>query len=149
MSVVIETPNSPRSRKQANWEKYGWIYMRISGPLLVVLIFVHLISNLVVPDGGIKAIDFAFVAGKWAAPFWQWWDLAMLWLAMLHGTNGMRTIINDYTEHEGIRKTLVFSLWGVCAALILLGTLVIFTFDPCPVGSPADLLPSFCPAAIQ
>jgi succinate dehydrogenase / fumarate reductase membrane anchor subunit len=123
--------------------------MRISGPLLVVLIFVHLISNLVVPDGGIKAIDFAFVAGKWAAPFWQWWDLAMLWLAMLHGTNGMRTIINDYTEHEGIRKTLVFSLWGVCAALILLGTLVIFTFDPCPVGSPADLLPSFCPAVIQ
>ena len=149
MSVTIEVPNSPRSRKAANWEKYGWIYMRISGPLLIVLIFVHLISNLIVPDGGIKAIDFAFVAGKWAAPFWQWWDLAMLWLAMLHGTNGMRTVINDYTEHEGIRKTLVFSLWGVCAALITLGTLVIFTFDPCPAGSPVELLPSFCPAAIQ
>ena len=149
MSVSIEIPNSPRSRKQANWEKYGWIYMRVSGPLLVVLIFVHLISNLVVPDGGIKAIDFAFVAGKWAAPFWQWWDLAMLWLAMLHGTNGMRTVINDYTEHEGIRKTLVFSLWGVCAALIVLGTLVIFTFDPCPAGSPVDLLPQLCLAIIQ
>jgi succinate dehydrogenase / fumarate reductase membrane anchor subunit len=149
MSVSIEIPNSPRSRKAANWEKYGWIYMRISGPLLIVLIFVHLISNLVVPDGGIKAIDFAFVAGKWAAPFWQWWDLAMLWLAMLHGTNGMRTVINDYTEHEGIRKTLVLSLWGVCAALIILGTLVIFTFDPCPAGSPVDLLPSFCPAVTQ
>ena len=103
MSVVIEVPNSPISRKAANWEKYGWIYMRISGPLLIVLIFTHLIANWVVPDGGIKAIDFAFVAGKWAAPFWQWWDLAMLWLAMLHGTNGMRTVINDYTEHEGIR----------------------------------------------
>jgi succinate dehydrogenase / fumarate reductase, membrane anchor subunit len=149
MSVSIEIPNSPRSRKAANWEKYGWIYMRISGPLLVVLIFVHLIANLVVPDGGIKAIDFAFVAGKWAAPFWQWWDLAMLWLAMLHGTNGMRTVINDYTEHEGIRKTLVFSLWGVCAALIVLGTLVIFTFDPCPAGSPVDLLPQLCLAIIQ
>ncbi len=118
--------------------------MRISGPLLVVLIFTHLISNLVVPDGGIKAIDFAFVAGKWAAPFWQWWDLAMLWLAMLHGTNGMRTIVNDYTEKEGVRKTLVASLWGVCAALIILGTLVIFTFDPCPAGASPDLLPSFC-----
>jgi len=149
MSVTIEVPNSPRSRKAANWEKYGWLYMRISGPLLVVLIFVHLISNLVVPDGGVKAIDFAFVAGKWAAPFWQWWDLAMLWLALLHGTNGMRTVINDYTENEGIRKTLVFSLWGVCSALILLGTLVIFTFDPCPSGSPGDLLPSFCPAVTQ
>ena len=31
------------------------------------------------------------------------------------------------------------------AALVLvLGTLVIFTFDPCPVGEPANLLPSFC-----
>ena len=149
MSVTIEIPNSPRSRKAANWEKYGWIYMRVSGPLLVVLIFVHLISNLVVPDGGVKAIDFAFVAGKWATPFWQWWDLAMLWLALVHGTNGMRTVINDYTEREGVRKTLVVSLWGVCSALILLGTLVIFTFDPCPVGSPVDLLPSFCPAAVQ
>jgi succinate dehydrogenase / fumarate reductase membrane anchor subunit len=29
----------------------------------------------------------------------------------------------------------------------VLGTLVIFTFDPCPAGSPAELLPSFCPAA--
>ena len=149
MSVSIEIPNSPRSRKAANWEKYGWIYMRISGPLLVVLIFVHLIANLVVPGGGVKAIDFAFVAGKWATPFWQWWDLAMLWLAMLHGTNGMRTVINDYTENEGIRKILVFSLWGVCSALILLGTLVIFTFDPCPARSPVDLLPSFCPAVTQ
>ncbi|MFM7014056.1 MAG: succinate dehydrogenase hydrophobic membrane anchor subunit [Actinomycetota bacterium] len=145
MSVVIETPNSPRSRKGANLEKYGWVYMRVSGALLIVLIFVHLIANLVVPDGGIKAIDFAFVAGKWASPFWQVWDLAMLWLALIHGTNGMRTIVNDYTDREGIRKTLVYSLWGVCTALVILGTLVIFTFDPCPAGAAAELLPSFCP----
>jgi succinate dehydrogenase / fumarate reductase membrane anchor subunit len=146
MSVVIETPNSPRTKKQANLEKYGWVFMRISGPFLIVLIFVHLISNLIVPDGGIKAIDFAFVAGKWAAPFWQWWDLALLRLAVFRVTNGMRTVVNDYTETEGVRKTLVFSLWGVCSALILLGTLVIFTFDPCPAGAAAELLPSFCPA---
>lgn len=146
MSVIIETPNSPRSRKQANWEKYGWIYMRVSGALLIVLIFVHLISNLVVPDGGVKALDFAFVAGKWASPFWQIWDLSMLWLALIHGTNGMRTIVNDYTERESIRKILVWTLWAVCFALVTLGTLVIFTFDPCPVGAAAELLPSFCPA---
>ena len=146
MSVVIEVPNSPRTKKQANLEKYGWVFMRISGPFLVVLIFVHLISNLIVPDGGIKAIDFAFVAGKWAAPFWQWWDLAMLWLALIHGTNGMRTVVNDYTENVKVRKTLVTSLWAVCTTLIILGTLVIFTFDPCTAGASLELLPSFCPA---
>ena len=145
MSVVIETPNQPRSRKAANLEKYGWLFMRVSGPLLVVLIFTHLIVNLVLGDG-IKAIDFAFVAGKWADPFWQVWDLAMLWLAMIHGTNGMRTIVNDYAEKEKVRVGLNYTLWIVCGLLIVLGTLVIFTFDPCPAGAAAELLPSFCPA---
>ncbi len=145
MSVVIETPNSPRSRKAANWEKYGWLFMRISGPLLIVLIFTHLMVNLVLGDG-IKAINFAFVAGKWADPFWQWWDFAMLWLAMIHGTNGMRTIVNDYTDRVLVRRLLTTTLWSVCGLLILLGTLVIFTFDPCPAGAAAELLPSFCPA---
>ena len=145
MSVVIEQPRSPRTKKQANLEKYGWLYMRASGVILVVLIFGHLFANLWVGEG-IKAIDFAFVGGKWSDPFWQVWDLAMLWLALIHGTNGMRTIVNDYTTKEKVRKTLVFTLWGTCAALILLGTLVVFTFDPCPAGAAAELLPSFCPA---
>ena len=145
MNVVIETPNSPRSRKGANWEKYGWLFMRVSGPLLVVLIFTHLIVNLVLGDG-IKAIDFAFVGGKWADPFWQFWDLAMLWLALIHGTNGMRTIVNDYVEKEKVRKALNVTLFAVASILILLGTLVIFTFDPCPANGAAELLPSFCPA---
>ena len=43
------------------------------------------------------AIDFAFVAGKWANPFWQVWDLRCSGSPMLHGFNGLRTIINDYT----------------------------------------------------
>jgi succinate dehydrogenase / fumarate reductase membrane anchor subunit len=30
--------------------------------------------------------------------------------------------------------------------LLVLGTLVIYTFDPCPANAPADLLPSFCTA---
>jgi succinate dehydrogenase / fumarate reductase membrane anchor subunit len=144
MAVTIETPNSPRTKKQANWEKYGWLFMRVSGPLLIVLVFTHLVVNLVLGEG-IKAIDFAFVAGKWADPFWQYWDLAMLWLAMIHGTNGMRTIVNDYSERAVVRTALNTTLWSICALLILLGTLVIFTFDPCPAGAALDLLPSFCP----
>ncbi len=144
--VTIETPRSPRSRKHAKWEKWGWLYMRYSGVLLLVLIFGHLFINLYAGEG-IKAIDFAFVAGKWADPFWQYWDLAMLWLAMIHGTNGMRTIVNDYTEKVKVRQALNTTLWAVCGLLIILGTLVIFTFDPCPAGAAAELLPSFCPAS--
>ncbi len=47
-------------------------------------------------DDGVYRIDFNFVAQRWASPFWQMWDLLLLWLAQLHGGNGMRTIIDDY-----------------------------------------------------
>ena len=143
MSVVIEQPKSPRSRKGAKWEKWGWMYMRVSGAILLVLIFWHLISNLVMGDG-ISGIDFAFVAGKWANPWVQLMDGTMLWLALIHGTNGMRTIVNDYTEREGIRKTLNIALWSVCAALIILGTLVVTTFDPCIDPDAVNYLPQIC-----
>jgi succinate dehydrogenase / fumarate reductase membrane anchor subunit len=142
MEIVIETPNSPRKRKGANWEKYGWMYMRISGAVLIVLIFGHLIVNLW--DKGVGAIDFAFVAGKWTNPFWQVWDVLMLWLALIHGTNGMRNITNDYAEKEWVRKTLNVSLWVVCGALIILGTLVATTFDPCIDPNAVNYLPTVC-----
>jgi succinate dehydrogenase / fumarate reductase membrane anchor subunit len=141
----IAAPRSPRVRTttRTNFELYGWIFMRVSGVVLIVLIFGHLYLNLLEGDG-IQAIDFAFVAGKWASPLWQVWDLLMLWLAMIHGTNGMRTIINDYTERTGTRVALKIALYLSFTVIVVLGTLVIFTFDPCPPGSPAELLPSFC-----
>ena len=117
--------------------------MRASGVVLVVLIFGHLFVNLVAGDG-VKAIDFAFVAGKWADPFWVAWDTALLWLALLHGGNGMRTLINDYATNKTVRTVLLSSVAASTAVLLILGTLVIYTLDPCPTGIASDLLPSFC-----
>jgi succinate dehydrogenase / fumarate reductase, membrane anchor subunit len=131
--------------RKGNFELYAWLFMRVSGLILVVLVFGHLFVNLMVGDG-VHAIDFGFVAGKWADPFWQIWDLAMLWLAMLHGTNGVRTIIEDYAEKDSTRFWFKMVLYVASAVIIVLGTLVIFTFDPCPANATAELLPSFCPA---
>ena len=152
MSTIADpkAPRAPRARParlttRGNTELYGWVFMRASGVILLVLIFGHLFVNLVAGEG-VKAIDFGFVAGKWASPFWQVWDLLMLWLAMIHGTNGMRTIVNDYAERDGLRLALKITLYLAFTVVVVLGTLVIFTFDACPSGSPADLLPSFCTA---
>ena len=139
MTTAIADPRAPHAaprRRGPNLEKWGWVYMRVSGVLLVVLIFGHLFVNLLTGEG-IHQIDFAFVAGKLASPFWQWWDVLMLWLALIHGGNGMRTIVNDYVLHAGVRRTLVWAIWIVVGLLILLGTLVVFTFDPC-LGVTAD-----------
>ncbi len=130
----------------SSFEMVAWLFMRLSGVVLIVLIFGHLFVNLMV-GGGIHAIDFGFVAGKWASPFWQVWDLLMLWLAMLHGTNGVRTIINDYAERNGTRMALKTVLYAATVVIVVLGTLVIFTFNPCPLGANGVPLPGgFCPA---
>ena len=148
--TTIEAPRTPiaRRKRRFNLEKWGWIYMRASGMVLMVLIFGHLFVNLVAGDG-VKAIDFAFVAGKWASPFWIVWDTAMLWLALIHGANGMRTIVNDYANKPMLRKFFLGAIGVSTALLLLLGTLVIFTFDPCPAGALPESLPSFCSSVSQ
>ncbi|MFJ8788154.1 succinate dehydrogenase hydrophobic membrane anchor subunit [Streptomyces sp. NPDC102462] len=124
----LRTKKTPRSTR-GNFEMAAWLFMRLSGIVLVVLVLGHLLIQLFL-DGGVSKIGFAFVAGRWANPFWQVWDLAMLWLAMLHGANGLRTIINDYAERANTRLWLKGLLYTATVFTILLGTLVIFTFDP-------------------
>ncbi len=130
---VIEPPRARTKRTpratRTNFEMYGWLFMRLSGIVLVVLVLGHLLIQLVL-DGGVSKIGFAFVAGRWANPFWQLWDLCMLWLAMLHGANGLRTVINDYAERDVTRTWLKWLLYTATVFTVLLGTLVIFTFDP-------------------
>jgi succinate dehydrogenase / fumarate reductase membrane anchor subunit len=130
---VIEPPRARTSRSpratRTNFELYGWLFMRLSGVVLVVLVLGHLLIQLVL-DGGVTKVGFAFVAGRWASPFWQGWDLVMLWLAMLHGGNGLRTVINDYAEQANTRFWLKTLLFTAVAFTIVLGSLVIFTFDP-------------------
>lgn len=127
----IEAPNAPRRRvaKGKNFEMYSWLFMRMSGIVLVVLVLGHLfIMNIL--DGGVHRIDWGFVAGRWASPFWQMWDLTMLWLAELHGANGLRTVINDYARKDGTRFWLTMLLYASVILTIGLGSFVIFTFDP-------------------
>jgi succinate dehydrogenase / fumarate reductase membrane anchor subunit len=132
--LVIEAPRNRRKRpssqrSKTNFEMYSWIFMRMSGLLLFVLVLWHLLIMNVL-DGGVQRVNFAFVAGRWSSPFWRAWDLAQLWLAELHGTNGLRVIINDYAERDGTRFWLKMLLYTSAFLVLLLGTLVIFTFDP-------------------
>ena len=126
---ALNAPKTARSGGRTNYEMWSWIFMRVSGIVLVFLVLGHLlIMNIL--DGGVQRINFASVAGRWSSPFWQVWDLLQLWLAMLHGANGLRTIINDYSERDQTRFWLKAALAVATVFTIALGTLVIFTFDP-------------------
>ncbi|AEF42354.1 Succinate dehydrogenase hydrophobic membrane anchor protein [Hoyosella subflava DQS3-9A1] len=108
---------------------WSWLFMRISGLLLMFLVIGH-ISIMLLLDDGVHRINFAFVAGRWASPFWQIWDLSMLWLAQLHGGNGLRTVINDYARKDSTRFWLTTLLVISIVLITGLGSYVIFTFDP-------------------
>jgi succinate dehydrogenase / fumarate reductase, membrane anchor subunit len=131
MTHDLAEPGSGTSKRRqgGNFEKNSWVFMRASGVILVILVLGHLlIMNIL--DGGVQRINFAFVAGRWSSPFWQFWDLTMLWLALLHGTNGLRVIIGDYARSGKTRFWLRGLLYTATGATLILGTLVIFTFDP-------------------
>lgn len=83
-----------RPRPESGLELYAWVFMRVSGLALVILalghlLIVHLINN-------VEIIDYRFVARRYATPFWRTYDLVLLWLALVHGVNGVRTLIGDY-----------------------------------------------------
>jgi succinate dehydrogenase / fumarate reductase, membrane anchor subunit len=134
-TTAIERPRqrTRRASRSTNFELYSWVFMRVSGLLLVFLVLGHLFVMHIV-DGGVERVNFGFVAGRWSSPFWRTWDLAMLWLAELHGTNGLRTIINDYAERDQTRFWLKMVLYVSTFLVVMLGTLVIFTFDPAITG---------------
>ena len=126
----LDSPRAPRRRtSMPNFEKYAWLFMRFSGVVLLFLVVGHLFIGLLWEDG-VYRIDFNYIAQRWASPFWQFWDLVMLWLAQLHGGNGMRTIIADYARKDSTRFWLN-SLLAVSMVLILVvGTYTLLTFDP-------------------
>ena len=72
--------------------------------------------------------------------------MPLLWLALIHGANGMRTITNDYAHNRLVGVILKGAILAATVVLLVLGTLVIFTFDPCPAGANADLLADLCKA---
>ena len=130
-ALALDKPRSPRrpAARRSNFELYSWVFMRISGILLVFLVLGHLLIMNVL-DGGVHRINFGFVAGRWASPFWQSWDLLMLWLAEIHGGNGLRTVIDDYARKDSTRFWLKMLLYVAMVVVLFVGTLVIFTFDP-------------------
>jgi succinate dehydrogenase / fumarate reductase, membrane anchor subunit len=118
-----------RGRGRGDFELYAWVFMRVSGVLLVLLVLSHFAIMHVV-DGGISRVNFAFVSGRWANPFWRVYDFAMLTLALLHGGNGLRVIIDDYAR-SGARRLAYHSLNATIVGLTwVLGALTIFTFTP-------------------
>jgi succinate dehydrogenase / fumarate reductase membrane anchor subunit len=117
----------PPTRRAEFW---WWVYMRVSGILLLFLAVGHVLI-MHVAGGGVDRVNFGFVALRWQSPLWRTWDWLLLSLALVHGINGLRVITLDYVRRPGVRVAVNWTFYMVGFVLFALGTEVVFTFSAC------------------
>ena len=116
------------TRPVDNFELRSWFFMRISGALILILAFVHLAFVHFVY--GVSQINYKFVGQRWATPTWRLFDFFLLTLALAHGSNGARILIDDYIRPKGWRTFMLTGLYVVSLFLLVLGGFVVITFQP-------------------
>src|SRR5947199_8256767 len=110
------------------FETFTWYFMRISAIGLVFLAIIHLILNHVTTD--VACTSYQLIAGRYANPYWRVYDWLLLTLALLHGMNGLRIVIDDYVGTQEWRIRIESLLALVVLALFMVGTVTLITFQP-------------------
>jgi succinate dehydrogenase / fumarate reductase membrane anchor subunit len=113
------------------FELQAWYFMRISGLILVLLALGHLFITHILNN--VENINYYFVSTRWANPktgvLWRLWDLAMINLAVLHGFNGIRQVLDEYVSSPGRRVVTHTLIWSGAILLIGIGTYAILMFQ--------------------
>ena len=127
MATVPRTLEEARATSSGSGELARWVFMRISGLLLIFLVFGHLWFNNIQINAG--EIDFAFVAQRFAQPWVKIYDTFLLFFAMLHGMIGMRYSIQDYIQRPGRRAVAMMVLYTVFGIVLVLGVMTLWAFS--------------------
>jgi succinate dehydrogenase / fumarate reductase membrane anchor subunit len=113
------------------FELRAWYFMRISGLVLVVLALGHLFITHILNN--VEGINYAFVANRWADPktgvLWRLWDLTMINLAVLHGFNGIRQVLDEYVNRPSRRVIAHTLIWSAATLLMMIGSYAILMFE--------------------
>lgn len=131
--VQLSESNSSLRPSASGFERWAWIFMRVSGLFLVVLVFLHLFIVHIQND--IIDITGEFVLDRFRAdPIWQFVDLSMLFFAWLHGLNGLRIVLTDYIQRGTPRTAVLYAIGAFGLVWLVAGGLVLFNF---PLGAGA------------
>jgi succinate dehydrogenase / fumarate reductase, membrane anchor subunit len=131
-AAVPRTLREARTTYQTNGELGWWVFMRLSGFLLVFLTFAHLYANNIAFNVG--EVDYDYVASRLAQPAVRVFDSFLLLFAMLHGVNGLRYSIEDYVRRPGARFWWKAVLFVVAGMVFVLGLMALWTFSFSEMG---------------
>ena len=122
---------SRQRRAMTRTELNIWLFMRVSGFLLIFLALFHF--TLMHFIYGVEMMDFGFIIVRWMDPlsgwFWRTYDLALLFFALTHGVLGARYSIIDYIHNRAVQLILLAGAVLTWLALTAMGAFVIFTFN--------------------
>jgi succinate dehydrogenase / fumarate reductase membrane anchor subunit len=122
----VESELVRKPKVSERFEVYAWLYMRVSGLLLILMVLTHFgIMHLYY---GVAHIDFSVVAARYATPFWRIYDLVLVLLAVTHGMNGAKMIIDDYVHPRGWRTAVLSLVWAIGFIFLVMGGFTILTF---------------------
>ncbi len=122
------------------FETFSWYFFRISGILLIFLAIIHVFLNHVTTD--VSCTSYQLISIRYANPFWRLYDWLLLTLALLHGMNGLRIVIDDYVHTRSLRLTLQSAAGIVTLVFFLLGTITLITFHPVAGSLGPNCIPS-------
>ncbi|HEY4687762.1 MAG TPA: succinate dehydrogenase, cytochrome b556 subunit [Anaerolineae bacterium] len=123
--VILSASNSAPVPSANRFEKLAWGFMRVSGVIMVFLVLFHLFIMHIERD--ITEVTGQFVATRFQNnPVWIAIDLSMLFLAWLHGLNGVRIVLTDYMRKGSPRKIVLGVLGAFGLVWLVAGGYVLF-----------------------
>ncbi len=132
MATRPKTLQQAREVYSSNSELAWWVFMRISGFLLVFLVFAHVFINNILVDAG--TIDYDYVANRLRQPAVRVFDSFLLGFALLHSVNGLRYSVEDYVKGPRGRFWAKTVLYTVSGAIFVVGVMTLWTFTFSEMG---------------
>ena len=109
------------------FELRAWVFMRVSGVLLLFMALYHLIWwNLYV---GVEHLSAELVLERWNNPLWRLFNVGLASFALLHGLNGLRYSIEDYVRSPRAQRTAKTIAYVVVLGTLAWGVFALLTFD--------------------
>jgi len=122
-----KTLRQARAAYSTNSELAWWVFMRVSGLVLVFLTFGHLFMTNIQVNAG--EIDWQFVASRLDTPWIKVYNTFLLVLAMLHAANGVRYSIDDYLGRSSWRFAAKAIFYSLTVAVMLFGLISLWAID--------------------
>ncbi|HUS94827.1 MAG TPA: succinate dehydrogenase [Patescibacteria group bacterium] len=123
-------------KRRNNFESYAFLFMRLSGVLLLLFAVGHMMIQHVLRD--VHSLTLQVVQDIWRSWGWRAYDLLLLIFAIIHGFNGLRQVLQDYIHKPGTLKAVSYALVVLAVVTIIWSAVAIFTFNPGAVMASAN-----------